>query len=400
MTNELANCPHRKVLWLLFWNFFKIALWVVGGGLAIILVADEIFVKKLRWLKDGELLDMLTVIQSVPGLTAGNAALYVGYRSAGHLGGFLALLGVALPSYLIITLLSMGFEYLPMDNLYLQSAFIGVRTAMSGLMLATIIRLWKKIIQGILPWLIMIVCFIAMAFLKINPGWLIAGSIAIGIVCTVFPTHPTKQSQTPKGLATLLVLFLLFMYFGLVCFGGGAILVNFYLHELVELRNWITSDELANMIAISQVTPGPISVNAATLIGYRQAGVLGAAVSTIGLLFPSYILMTTALKSLDKWEHSRIVGNIMASIRPATVGLMIAVTLVYLQMSVFTTNIPWQNLLNWFTGHPANFSGFGVRIPMIPVLIASAWLLYKSKTSIMVTIFSAATIGIICSHWM
>ena len=77
MESALNDVPFAKRLRLLFWNFFKIALFVVGGGYAIILAAEEIFVRKLRWLKDGELLEMLTVIQAIPGLTAGNAAIYV-----------------------------------------------------------------------------------------------------------------------------------------------------------------------------------------------------------------------------------------------------------------------------------------------------------------------------------
>ena len=132
MESELANVPFGKRIRLLFWNFFKIALFVVGGGYAIILAAEEIFVRKLRWLKDGELLEMLTVIQAIPGLTAGNAAIYVGYRTAGQWGALAALVAVALPSYIIICLVSLGFGVIPMENLYVQGAFIGVRTALSA----------------------------------------------------------------------------------------------------------------------------------------------------------------------------------------------------------------------------------------------------------------------------
>ena len=218
MNEELANCSRGRVLWLLFWNFFKIALFVVGGGFAIILAAEESFVKRLRWLKEGELLDMLTVIQSVPGLTAGNAAIYVGYRAAGHAGALIALFGVALPSFTVITLLSMGLDFLPLDNLYLQSAFIGVRTAMAGLMIATVARLWRKIMSGFFPWFVMLACFLLMTFTKVNPGWLIAGSMAAGIASAFMP-----RAEESRGVATLLLLFVLFVYFGLLCFGGGAV---------------------------------------------------------------------------------------------------------------------------------------------------------------------------------
>ena len=400
MNEELANCSRGRVLWLLFWNFFKIALFVVGGGFAIILAAEESFVKRLRWLKEGELLDMLTVIQSVPGLTAGNAAIYVGYRAAGHAGALIALFGVALPSFTVITLLSMGLDFLPLDNLYLQSAFIGVRTAMAGLMIATVARLWRKIMSGFFPWFVMLACFLLMTFTKVNPGWLIAGSMAAGIASAFMPVRPGRRAEESRGVATLLLLFVLFVYFGLLCFGGGAVLVNFYIHELVELRHWLTLDELADMVAISQVTPGPIGVNIATFIGYRQGGIPGAAIATIGLLFPSYWLMMGGLKSLDKWEHSRIVGGIMAGIRPATIGLMITVTLVYLEMSLFTAAVPWRGIVDWTAGNSADFGGFGLRLLMLPVLAVSTWALYKSKCSIMAAIFTSAAAGALCAPWL
>ena len=114
MNTELTSQPRGKVLWLLFYHFFKIALFVVGGGYAILLAAEEIFVKRLHWLKDGELMDMLAIIQTIPGLLAGNAAIYVGYRSAGRLGALVALTGVALPSFLVITIVAMGFSWIPM----------------------------------------------------------------------------------------------------------------------------------------------------------------------------------------------------------------------------------------------------------------------------------------------
>ncbi len=385
MNEELANCPRGRVLRLLFWNFFKIALFVVGGGFAIILAAEESFVKRLRWLKEGELLDMLTVIQSVPGLTAGNAAIYVGYRAAGHAGALIALFGVALPSFTVITLLSMGLDFLPLDNLYLQSAFIGVRTAMAGLMIATVARLWSKIMSGFFPWFVMLACFLLMTFTQVNPGWLIAGSMAAGVASAFM-----SRAEESRGVATLLLLFVLFVYFGLLCFGGG----------VVELRHWLTLDELADMVAISQVTPGPIGVNLATFIGYRQSGIPGAAIATIGLLFPSYWLMMGGLKSLDKWEHSRIVGSIMAGIRPATIGLMIAVTLVYLEMSLFTAAVPWRGIVDWTAGNSADFGGFGLRLLMLPVLAVSTWALYKSKCSIMAAIFTSAAAGMLCAPWL
>ncbi len=75
---DSQNVSKARMLWLLFWEFFKIASFVVGGGFAILIVAEDVFVKKYHWLRDGELSDMLALIQTVPGLTAGNIAIYTG----------------------------------------------------------------------------------------------------------------------------------------------------------------------------------------------------------------------------------------------------------------------------------------------------------------------------------
>ena len=110
--------------------------------------------------------------------------------------------------------------------------------------------------------------------------------------------------------------------------------------------------------------------------------------------------MMGGLKSLDKWEHSRIVGGIMAGIRPATIGLMIAVTLVYLEMSLFTAAVPRRGIVDWTAGNSADFGGFGLRLLMLSVLAVSTWALYKSKCSIMAAIFTSAAAGALCAPWL
>ena len=180
--HPLAVLPRGRVLWLLFFNFLKIATFVVGGGYAIILAAENIFIRKLGWLKDGELLDMLAIIQTIPGLTAGNVAIYVGYRAAGKLGALVALTGVALPSFTIITFVAMGFSRLPMGNPFVQGAFIGVRSALAGLTLAALLRLWKKIMLAPFPYLVAFFCFAGVIFGHLNPAWLLLGAMILGVV--------------------------------------------------------------------------------------------------------------------------------------------------------------------------------------------------------------------------
>ncbi len=179
---DSPNVSKARMLWLLFWEFFKIASFVVGGGFAILIVAEDVFVKKYHWLRDGELSDMLALIQTVPGLTAGNIAIYTGYRIAGTAGALLALTGVAMPSFIVITAIAAGFSALPLDHYIVQGAFTGVRTAMAGLMLVALVQLWKSSLRDPLQYAVFIAGIIAVSLFHLNPGWLIGTALILGPV--------------------------------------------------------------------------------------------------------------------------------------------------------------------------------------------------------------------------
>ena len=120
-----------KNLLLLFWEFSKISLFVIGGGYAIIAVADQALSRR-GWTEEGELLDRLPVFQMVPGLIATHTAVYVGRKVAGRIGAFVAVLAVAWPSVVIFTFVSAGYDSLPIDSPLVKSAFLGLRSALTG----------------------------------------------------------------------------------------------------------------------------------------------------------------------------------------------------------------------------------------------------------------------------
>ena len=180
--NPLASMTSRQILWQLFVQYLKISLIVVGGGYAIIITADDVFGRRLKWLREGELLENLPIFQMIPGLIAGNSAIYVGMRAAGLMGAFVALVAVALPSLVIITAIAMGFSWLPMDNRFVQGAFIGLRSALCGIVLSTIVKSWRRIMNGLYAYLSVPFCCIAMIAFGINAGILLLGSILFGIL--------------------------------------------------------------------------------------------------------------------------------------------------------------------------------------------------------------------------
>ena len=116
-------------------------------------------------------------------------------------------------------------------------------------------------------------------------------------------------------------LFWEFFKTGLFALGGGMATVPF-LFDIGARTGWFTASELANMIAISESTPGPIGVNMATYVGFRSAGVLGGIVATIGLVTPSVIIILIVAKILSRFRDNPIVDTVFKYLRPAVIGLI------------------------------------------------------------------------------
>ncbi len=124
-----------------------------------------------------------------------------------------------------------------------------------------------------------------------------------------------------------LVLIFEFFKIGLFAIGGGMVTIPF-LFDLTKKYDWFTAHELTNMIAISQSTPGPIGVNMATYAGFEAAGIIGGIVATVSLVFPS------VSKLLKKWAESSLVCEIMLSIRPVVVILILQACFELCKLSV------------------------------------------------------------------
>ena len=135
------------------------------------------------------------------------------------------------------------------------------------------------------------------------------------------------------------MLYLLFCKIGLFTFGGGYAMIPLFQDELVVRHAFISPEEFANMVALAQVTPGPVGLNAATYIGYRQMGLAGALAGTLGVATPSLILVTLAAVFFLAFRRNRRVQDILYGIRPATLGLIAAAVIFFAESSVFTSEL-------------------------------------------------------------
>ena len=133
-----------------------------------------------------------------------------------------------------------------------------------------------------------------------------------------------------------LQLFYTFFKIGLFGFGGGYAMLSLIQGEVVTRYGWLTAQEFTDIVAISQMTPGPIGINSATYVGYQATGsVWGSVVATSAVVLPSFILMLTISKFFLKYQHHPVVASVFAGLRPAVVGLLAAAALVLMTVDNF-----------------------------------------------------------------
>lgn len=178
-------------------------------------------------------------------------------------------------------------------------------------------------------------------------------------------------------------LFVTFFFIGMFGFGGGYGMLSLIQTEVVHNHHWMTPSEFTDIVAISQMTPGPIGINSATYCGYtavQNAGlgeglaVLGSVVATTALVLPSLILMILICKMFLKYMHTPEIEAVFAGLRPAVVGLLAAACLLLMTKDNFSTpsQSPWHFWVSVFL-FVATFVGVKfVKLNPIGMIIYSA----------------------------
>ena len=124
-------------------------------------------------------------------------------------------------------------------------------------------------------------------------------------------------------------LFISFFKVGLLGFGGGLAIVRL-IYDSIQPFMDMSRETFANIVAISQITPGPLAVNTATYVGFEAAGIGGSATATLGVILPAFIIVSLVCRTIQKFRDSRLINGALQGIRPATMGLIgaAAVTLI------------------------------------------------------------------------
>ena len=186
-----------RELWKLFYEFFKIGLFTIGGGLAMIPLMQKIAVDDNGWVTEEEMVDCVAVSYAIPGVVAINIAAYIGKKRFGMLGAILGTLAVTLPSFLCIVIIVLFLDQFE-NSKRVAGMFVGLKAAACGLIAIALYRLGSQVLGSIFSWVIAIGSFLAVMVFKVNAVFVI---IAGGILGYLYYRYalPRIKEAAPEG---------------------------------------------------------------------------------------------------------------------------------------------------------------------------------------------------------
>ena len=185
----------------LFLSFAKIGLFTFGGGYAMIALIDDLCVEKKHWITHDEMQDITVIAESTPGPIAINCATYVGYKCRGIIGSVVATVGIVLPSFCIIFLISMFLDGF-LENKWIAHAFMGIKISVGILIIDAAVKMIGKMRKKLLPCIIMSCSFVAMLLidlfaLRISSIslMLVAGVVALSVFLLKRPSKTESKGK-------------------------------------------------------------------------------------------------------------------------------------------------------------------------------------------------------------
>ena len=185
-------------LWTLFKVFFKISAVSVGGGLTMLPLMDREVVEKRNWMSESDMVDVVAIVQSVPGIIAVNMAILIGQRTAGLAGAIVASVGVVIPPVVVIVVIAALLFQLS-GNATADHIFTGVRAAVSALILLSVIKMSKSILKSPVPIVIAILGFLLLVVFDVDAVGLIVASAFAGLLIAGISRLRKKQLELRGG---------------------------------------------------------------------------------------------------------------------------------------------------------------------------------------------------------
>jgi chromate transporter len=340
MTESLASTWKEIAL-----GFLKIGATAYGGP-AIMGIMQAEFQERRQWTSKPRFLEGLALVNVLPGATATQLGIFLGYLRGGWWGGFLAGLCFAAPAFIVMLGLTVAYGAFAV-NPVLRGALYGLGPVVLGIFFAALFRLGKSALRSRIHGLIAIgaasAAFVsplgAAAILLVAGGIGLflfhdkrAGAIVLVILMIalallpILPTPPPTSSAAAPSAPSLARVATLFAAIGALTFGGGLSMIGLMEEHIVDRLHWLTPREFVDGLALGQLTPGPVLMLAA-YVGYKTLGLGGALVAAAASFLPSFVLMLVLLPLFDRFRTLAWTRAVIQGIVPGVIGVM-AVALV------------------------------------------------------------------------
>ncbi len=179
MAEKESKKTRFKILLDLFFTFFKVGAFTIGGGLAMLPVIEREIVDKKGYINKEEIIDAFAISQSLPGVIAINSAIYVGYRIAGLMGALCTAFGVVLPSFITILAIALLFPTIS-GNVWVNKALTGVKAGVAGVIAVSVVNLAKKALKDAFGIIIALVAFILAVLFDVSIVYIVLAGAFLG----------------------------------------------------------------------------------------------------------------------------------------------------------------------------------------------------------------------------
>jgi chromate transporter len=331
--------------------FLKLGTIAFGGPPAHLAMMEEEFVRRRQWITHAEFLDRLATANLIPGPSSTEVAIFVGQLKRGWRGLIVAGCCFIIPAAIIVSVIAWAyvrFGSLPKAEGVLSAikpAVVAIviqalgklgRTGVRTTLLAVIAALAAVLsFLGVSPVLVLVFAGLVSAAALAMKNRLVGGGVglqkvvglqkAVGLpkVFAGAMAVAATGAAFPVGLGRL---FLSFLKIGSVVFGSGYVLLAFLQTEFVERLHWLTEKQLIDAVAVGQFTPGPVFTTA-TFIGYVVAGWMGAAVATVGVFLPGFVLVAVSGPLIPRLRRSAVAAAALDGVVAGSLALMAVVAM-------------------------------------------------------------------------
>ncbi len=334
----------RGVLLGLAGLFLRLGATAFGGPAAHVALMEHELVRQRAWLSHEEFLDFVGATNLIPGPSSTELALHIGHKRAGVPGLIVAGVAFILPAALMATALAAAYQrYGAVPAV--GGILVGVKAVVVAVVVQALFGLGRAAAVG-KGWGMSLLALGSFVAVERGAGELVV-LLAAGLVALAAralrrpggpPVAPPGMALLPFGSLAALgavgaapaapglgALAWVFLKIGSLVFGSGYVLLAFLRSELVEGRGWLSETALLDAIAVGQLTPGPV-FTAASFIGYLLAGGAGAAVATIAIFLPAFVLVGLSGPLIPRLRRSPLAGAFLDGVNVASLALMARVT--------------------------------------------------------------------------